>query len=86
MPAPYHSIFYRPDALPDAQTSQSTEGSHIICNGTPQNVNVIKFLIPLMVPLQKKTKTTAKTSPLQRIYSTCLKLVFLSAYHAQLSD
>ena len=27
MPAPHHSIFYRPDALPDAQQQhQSTEG------------------------------------------------------------
>jgi len=27
-PAPYHSVFYRPDALPAAQpTCQSTEGS-----------------------------------------------------------
>jgi len=27
MPAPYHSFFYRPDALPDTQQCQSTEGS-----------------------------------------------------------
>jgi len=25
MPAPHHSIFYRPDALPDALQCQSTE-------------------------------------------------------------
>ena len=26
MPAPHHSVFYRPDALPAAQQRQSTEG------------------------------------------------------------
>jgi len=29
MPAPHHSVFYRPDALPAAQQRQSTEGQFI---------------------------------------------------------
>jgi len=29
-PAPHHSIFYRPDALPDAQLCQSTEGKYVV--------------------------------------------------------
>jgi len=28
-PAPHHSVFYRPDALPATQQRQSTEGTHI---------------------------------------------------------
>jgi len=30
MPAPHHSVFYRPDALPAAQQRQSTEGTETV--------------------------------------------------------